>query len=173
MFLMALRAGKQPARCLGFMPELIRSVVARLREFVGNRRRSTRYGVRLRVTLALVDTKVRRNGARRPPTLEGHTRDISASGLALILPAIRIGERYLTGEDQILDITLEHADGPIRLHASPVRYEKLDESDAEKGYLIGVRIKEMSSDDRSRFMECMRTSPKEKLRAGASPLPNP
>lgn len=142
------------------MPEIIRSVVARLREFVGNRRRSPRYRVHLRVTLTLVDTKVRRNGAaRRPSVLEGHTRDISASGLALILPAIRIGERYLTGQDQILDITLEHEDGPINLHASPVRYERLDESDAEKGYLIGVRIKEMSDDDRARFLECMKTLP--------------
>jgi glucose-6-phosphate-specific signal transduction histidine kinase len=158
MFLTALRARKQPARCLGFMPELLRSVVTRLREFVGNRRRHTRYRVRLRVTLALVAAKSRADGTPRSPVLEGYTRDISATGLAIILPAIRIGDRYLTGEDQTLDITLEHSTGPIHLHASSVRYEKLDEEETEKGYLIGVRITEMEDEDRTRFTACLRTS---------------
>ncbi|MBA3766164.1 MAG: hypothetical protein H0W99_04075 [Acidobacteria bacterium] len=34
---------------------------------------------------------------------------------------------------------------------NPVRYEKLDEDKAETGYLIGVRITEVTDADRARF----------------------
>jgi hypothetical protein len=133
------------------MPELMRSIVARLHRFIGDRRRAPRVSLRVPLTLSLPGVRVHANGARRAPSLEGFTRDVSATGLALILPAIRIGEHYLTGEGRILRITLEFPDGPLQLDATPVRYERLDESDPEKGYLVGVQIIEISDHDRARF----------------------
>ena len=47
------------------------------------------------------------NGSRRLPTLNGHTLDVSTTGLALIVPAIRIGEHYLAGADRKLHVKLE------------------------------------------------------------------
>lgn len=131
------------------MPELMRSMVARLRWIVGNRRRARRIKVRLAFTVALLDAKGSEESARRAPTLEGHTYDISSSGLALITPAIHIGGQYLTSENRVLRILLELPLGPVLLKAKPVRYERL--SDVDIGYLIGVRITEMSDEDRLRF----------------------
>jgi hypothetical protein len=87
--------------------------------------------------------------------LEGYTRDVSATGLALILPAIRIGEHYLIGEGRNLHLMLEFPAGPIQMDVTPVRYERLDE-EMEKGYLVGVHIAEMSDDDRARLNQGMR-----------------
>lgn len=135
------------------MPELMRSIVARLHRFIGDRRRAPRVRLRLPFSLSLPGIRSNARGAQHSLALEGFTRDVSATGLALILPAIRIGEHYLTGEGRILRITLEFPTGPIQIDAVPVRYERLDETEPEKGYLVGVKITEMSDDDRARFNE--------------------
>lgn len=149
------------------MPELMRSIANRLREMVGNRRRAPRHPARAVVVVSLV--VARTAGARTPPnlpTIAGHTRDMSATGLALIVPAIRIGERYLTGEDHLLNVTLKLPGGAVQLQAAPVRYEQLAEDDADIGYLIGVHIKEMSDRDRTLFTEYLRTVRKGGWRGG-------
>jgi hypothetical protein len=137
------------------MPELIRSIAGRLRELVGNRRRAPRYQTHLEVGLALsVSMSVAKTGARvegQPLRLSGYTRDISASGLALIMPTIRIGGQYITGENRTLQIVLKLPTGQIELQATPVRYSPLDEEGADTGYLIGVQITGMSDKDRALF----------------------
>jgi hypothetical protein len=106
---------------------------------------------RLSFTLSLFDPRVNSNGARRLPTLDGHTLDISSTGLALIVPAIRIGEHYLTGSDRRLHLKLELPGGPVEMIVTPVRYESLDENQEESGYLIGASISEMVDSDRASF----------------------
>ncbi|HEX8653228.1 MAG TPA: PilZ domain-containing protein [Pyrinomonadaceae bacterium] len=140
------------------MAELLRALAARLHRYIGDRRRAPRHGVRLAVTLWLPDGPLNSNGVRRrSPVLEGFTRDVSATGLALILPAIRIGEHYLIGEGRNLRLRLELPTGAIQMDVTPVRYERLEEEQAEKGYLIGVLIAEMSDEDRQRYNEGMKT----------------
>jgi len=77
--------------------------------------------------------------------------DISTSGVALIVPAIRIGEHYLVGEDRRLQLTLELPVGPVEMEAAPVRYESLEEHETETGYLIGVRIVGISDEDKAQY----------------------
>src|SRR5438045_6921645 len=133
------------------MSEPLRSFIARLREYVGNRRRAPRHSLRLPFSIALYDPTLDEESLRRAPKLEGLTRDLSANGLALVVPAIRLGERYLTGPDVTLRILLEHPTGPLELLATPMRYEQLGADSAEKGFLIGARIKQMSETDRVRY----------------------
>src|ERR1041385_5913482 len=130
------------------MSELPRRIVSQLRRFIGNRRHSKRVRARLSFTLSLSDPRVSSNGARRLPTLDGHTLDVSSTGLALVVPAIRIGEHYLAGNERRLHIRLELPDGPVEMQVAAVRYESLDD---ESGYLIGARIVEMSDSDRASF----------------------
>src|SRR5690349_17875796 len=133
------------------MSELPRRIVSHLRRFIGNRRRFKRVRARLDFTLSLSDPRVNTNGFRRLPTLNGHTFDVSTSGLALIVPAIRIGEHYLAGEERRLYVKLELPSGPVEMKLAPVRYESLDENHEETGYLIGARIVEMADSDRATF----------------------
>lgn len=130
------------------MSELPRRIVSRLRRFIGNRRRSRRVRARLSFTLSLSDPRVSSNGARRLPTLDGHTLDVSTTGLALVVPAIRIGEHYLAGADRKLHVKLELPSGPVEMKVETVRYESLED---DTGYLIGARILELSDTDRVSF----------------------
>ena len=82
------------------------------------------------------------------PKLDGHTLDVSVTGLALVVPAIRIGEHYLAGADRKLHIKLELPSGPVEMKVATVRYESLED---ESGYLIGARILEMSDTDKESF----------------------
>ena len=133
------------------MSELPRRIVSQLRRFIGNRRRHKRVRARLNFTISLSDPRVNTNGSRRLPTLDGHTLDVSTTGLALIVPAIRIGEHYLAGSDRRVYLKLQLPGGPIEMKVATVRYEALEETDEETGYLIGARIVEMSDADRASF----------------------
>ena len=93
------------------------------------------------------------NGFRRLPPFKGHTTDISTTGLALIVPTIRIGEHYLAGIDKRLFVRLELGDTTVDLKLIPVRYECLENDPDDQGYLIGANIEEMSEQDRATFRQ--------------------
>jgi PilZ domain len=124
-----------------------------MRQYVGNRRRSRRYDVRLPFKLSLVSVSKNLNGMRRVSVMNGHTLDLSANGLALVVPKITLDEHHLVGENRTFNITLELPDRPIELQASPVRYERLDEEQSESGYLIAVKVMNMAEDERARWTE--------------------
>ena len=124
-----------------------------LRRLIGNRRRSKRARVRLTFTISLSDPRISSNGFRRLPTIDGHTLDVSSTGLALIVPAIRIGEHYLAGADRKLHLRLQLPNGPVEMKVASVRYESLEDHMEETGYLIGARILEMSDADRASFQK--------------------
>src|SRR2546423_7559160 len=68
------------------MPELVRSVVSRVRGYFKDRRQSPRLRVRL---VFKVGIKREVNGHvpnRCAKSLRGHTRDLSANGMALLVP---------------------------------------------------------------------------------------
>ena len=123
------------------MSELLRTIASRLRELVGNRRRAPRHKVRLPVFVSLLDGAA----GSAPAVVAGHTRDVSESGLAVILPAIRIGGRYLAGDGVTLRLTLKLADASARLYGTPVRYERLEggeDGDGEPTFMVGIRLNE-------------------------------
>ena len=139
------------------MSERVRTIAARLRGLIGNRRYAKRRTVRLPCSVSLVDRRTGANGSSRPRSLAGHTLDISTTGMSLIVPAIRIGERYLVGDSRKLQIKLELPSAPIDIQAAPVRYERLEEHEVETGYLIGVRVTGMSEQDQAQFKEYVDT----------------
>lgn len=132
------------------MSEFLRTLVGRLREYAGDRRESRRR-IRLPFTLSLHEPGKKANGRRPLPTLSGFTHDISATGLALIVPAIRIGGHYLAGGDRTLEVELELPTGSIHIRATSVRYEPVDEDRSEEGYIIGVSITDICAADLERL----------------------
>jgi hypothetical protein len=137
------------------MPELLRSIISQLRQHVGNRRAAPRYATHLEAALILSvsfgESRNRASAGDAPLRLAGYTRDISESGMALIVPAIHISGQYLTTQNRTLEITLKLPDGPIHLQATPVRYNPLDNDAKDTGYIVGVRITNMSEADRARY----------------------
>ena len=133
----------------------------------GDERRATRYGAQLDARLlfhiSIEPGTARSNGGEpdggAPHTLRlvGHTRNISETGLAFIVPTLRIGDRFAHVIGSQLRITLYLPSGHVEIRATPVRYEQLPPGDPERGYLIGVRIVEMSDDEWVRMVGYVRS----------------
>ena len=138
------------------MPELLRTIASRLRELVGNRRRAPRHKVRLAVFVSLLDSSP---GAPPAGGVAGHTRDASDTGLAVILPVIRLGGRYLVGDGVTLRLTVKLGEQSARLYGTPVRYERLDEEaqdgQTQPGFLLGIRLHE--DGDRAMLSEYLKS----------------
>jgi len=102
---------------------------------------------RLDFSVLLRDAEPSESGVQHLRACSGHTVNISAHGLAVLLHAQNIDEQYLTGAEGSMAIELDLPNGlSIEFQATPVRYQKLDQ-----GYLIGARISEMSERNREYF----------------------
>jgi hypothetical protein len=133
------------------MPELIRSVVSRMRIYVKDRRRAPRLRIRLLFSVS-VCRKPNGNGLRRSVRLQkGHTRDISIDGLGLNVPQIHLDGHHLAAEGSELELRLELPGGAIPMRVAPRRYERLDEPELGCNYLVGVQIVHIDEEDRRRF----------------------
>jgi hypothetical protein len=104
---------------------------------------------RLEFSVLLGEADTKAGGVQHLRACAGHTLNISKHGLAVILHAQSIDEEYLLGGEGSMAIELDLPNGlAIEIHATPVRYEKLEE-----GYLIGARISEMRDRDRELYEE--------------------
>ena len=145
------------------MPELIRSMVSRMRVYIKDRRRSPRLRVRLLFS-ASICRGPNGNGSRRPErVLKGHTRDISMHGLALNVPQIHLDGRHLAADGRELKLTLELPGDPISMQVIPRRYEQLEEAELGCNYLLGVQISQMDDEDRMRYLSFVAQSLQGKL----------
>jgi hypothetical protein len=98
------------------------------------------------------DAEPSAGGVQHLRACAGHTVNISADGLGVVLHAQNIDEQYLLGAEGSMSIELDLPNGlSIEIQATPVRYEKLAE-----GYLIGARISQMSERNREFFEEYLR-----------------
>jgi c-di-GMP-binding flagellar brake protein YcgR len=136
------------------MPELVRSVVSRVRVYFSDRRQSPRLRVRLGFTVSIHPTANSNATRRKTPTLKGHTRDISLRGVGLLVPQVHLDGHHLAAEGRELELQLEiGGGGPISILVMPRRYERLDEAEMGRNYLIGARIVKMDEADRTRYVK--------------------
>ena|SRR6266498_521077 len=141
------------------MAELTRSIVSRVRQYLGDRRHQKRQKVCLPFSLSLDSPARNLNGKRRVTSMEGHTLDVSPNGLSLIIPKITLGEHHLVGENRPLNVKLELPEGPVEMQVLPIRYESLEDHETETGYLIGSKIVGMSDRDRGKYADYVATLP--------------
>ena len=160
------------------MPELVRSVVSRVRVYFKDRRQSPRLRVRLVFSVG-IKREVNGNGSnRRAKTLQGHTRDVSVKGMALLVPQAHLDGHHLAAEGRELKVELQIGSGdPISIVVMPRRYERLEETELGCAYLIGVRIMKINEADQARYLSFIheglenskRTSTIRRPAAGESP----
>jgi hypothetical protein len=84
--------------------------------------------------------------------LQGRLRDVSLSGVAIIISFKDMIELKSLGNDLTLHLLLPLSVKAIELDATPVRYEPLDGKGAGR-ILVGARITNMKGRDRILFME--------------------
>ena len=114
-----------------------------------NRRSSPRYTARVPSSLSLADYGGGLGHIDRPPVIPGETKDISMEGLALLVPSLRTDRHDLTELHHRWRIVMAlPLLGHVQVLALLVRYQRFQGDDPQTGYLIGVRIEEMTEADR-------------------------
>ena len=107
---------------------------------------------RLEFSVLLREASAGATGVQHMRAVAGHTLNVSAGGLAVMLHAQKIDEQYLSGAEGSMSIELDLPNGgSVEIQATPVRYQK-----HEDGYLIGAQITEISERDREIFDEYLR-----------------
>lgn len=99
-------------------------------------RRKARLETELTVSLSLLDTSTRGDETL---LLMGETHDVSAEGLAIVVPSIRIDEKYCE-EERPLKMSLHLQNESVQMQLQTVHCNRLQEDDPDRGYLIGARI---------------------------------
>lgn len=81
----------------------------------------------------------------------GETADISRTGIAILVPSIRIKEKYLVGQERNLNIEIDLPTGKIIMRAIGRRYEKVGIHLSDERFLVGAQIVNLTGADRERY----------------------
>jgi hypothetical protein len=95
-------------------------------------------------SVALLDAQQPENSSG-PLVFMAETIDISANGLSLVLPSIRIDEKYCE-QTRPFRLWLHLPAAAVDLEVRAIRCVPLNTSDPGQGYLIGALINEISQD---------------------------
>ena len=121
-------------------------------DFNTERRAYPRREVKLDLRVLLVATKTSAEGKEQTLPLIGYTRDISESGLALLVSARDMSLLYNLGHNYTLQLVLNLPSGPVELEVRPARYQHINEGSSGSRILIGAQITKISDEDRARFI---------------------
>ena len=134
------------------MVRLVNRVMGRARKFLGSYVHATRHDMRLPLYVSLFDP--RKNAARTPSSssMSGYLRDISKTGVSLVVPSLRFGNHCLISGHYPLTVTLQLPNGVASIQVAPVRYDRVKEGQLERSYLIGARIIQITDPDRKNLV---------------------
>ena len=128
-------------------------------EFSQERRAAPRRRVKLEFRVLLIATTTDATGEEHTLPLMGSTRDISESGLGLLVAAKTMSVLYNLGHRYTLQLVLTLPTGPVEVEATPARYEHINEGTAGSRILIGARITKISDEDQARLAEYLQSIP--------------
>ncbi len=132
---------------------MIRELVSRFSKTFTERRASLRrkFSVPIKVCFAPADNPMKIKAPADESVLHGETVDLSETGIAFTVSSIRIKEKYLVGQERMLNIELDLAGKRIAMRVLGKRYERTGIHISVEKYLIGATIKEMSEHDRAAY----------------------
>jgi len=98
----------------------------------------------------------------------GETFDISRTGIAFIVPSIRIKEKYLVGHERVLNLEIDLPTGKIHMKAMGKRYEKVGVHVSTERFLVGVHILSLDEADKENYETFLRRGHRGARRATGS-----
>lgn len=134
----------------------LRKLISKFNKSITERSIAQRY--KYQVPVAVSFEPVRKTSRLDVPVqkclIRGETRDLSKTGIAFIVSAIRLGENYLVGDGRILDVELKLPNGKVEMRIVGQRYEPIeDKENSAVKYLIGAKIVQMSEANREAYEE--------------------
>lgn len=152
---------------------MIRKLIWNFKKSITERAAPRRYNLQIPIIISFEASKNtgKKNAATTNVSVRGETRDLSSSGVAFIVPSIRLREYYLVGENRTLDIELGLPGGKIKMQIVGRRYEQLnDEHSSTNSYLIGASIVEIADDQRKLYEDFLRAGGKTEMNAATLKL---
>ena len=122
---------------------------------IAERRAAPRFKVNLKASVLIMIVWEGSVENERFLPLVGQTRDVSQSGIAVLISKGDLAEIEKLAGDWIMKLLLPLPSGSIELEAEPRRFQPFDERDAGK-VLVGAHITNMSGRDRIVFIEFIR-----------------
>ena len=121
-----------------------------------NRRRGARYNVHLPAAISLIDDKVQVGKVTYSEPSRGHCETIGKFGMSLSLVGARFTEGDLSRIGRLFFVRIDLPDGPIEAVVALVTHDRAGE-ERRKKWSLGVRIHQMSDDDRERLDAYLKT----------------
>jgi hypothetical protein len=137
---------------------MIRKLVSLLNESLSEKLVSARrrHNAQVKIWFApdLHSGKIETTDAK--PCLVGETVDISRTGIAFLVPSIRIKDKYLVGQDRNLIMELDLPRGKVQLRVIGRRYEKFGPHLSTERFLVGAHILGFETDSEGLFMDFLK-----------------
>ena len=132
---------------------MIRELASRFSTALTERRTSARrkFSVPIKICFAPADNKLNLTEPCDESFLAGETVDLSATGVGFIVSAIRVKEKYLVGQDRVLNVELNLAGKKVRMQVMGRRYEAVGLHTSTERYAVGAEIIGMSENDRRAY----------------------
>lgn len=135
------------------MVRLMNTIVNGAQRILGGYFHAPRHIMRLPLYVSLADSKKSSPGVTSTLTMSGYLRDISKTGLSLVVPSLRFGNRCLISGHYPLRVTVQLPNGVANIQVSPVRYDRLKEENLTRSYVIGARITQITEPDRDHLIQ--------------------
>jgi hypothetical protein len=92
----------------------------------------------------------------RAACIFGETVDISRTGIAFLVPSIRLKEKYLVGQDRSLNVEIDLPTGKVCMRALGKRYEKVGMHISTERFLVGAHIVSLTGQDHENYETFLR-----------------
>jgi hypothetical protein len=151
---------------------MIRKLVAKLNRKLSEKMVSARrrYTAPIKIWFEPAVNTERNQEAAKAACVLGETVDMSRTGLAFIVPSIRIQEKYLVGQDRKLSVEIDLPNGKIHLHAIGRRYEKVGQHLSTERFFIGAHITGFDGDNEEAYGHFLKHGRRARKAAGSLEL---
>ena len=114
------------------------------------------------------DTNTERSAEQaRTACIFGETVDMSRTGIAFLVPSIRVKEKYLVGHERALNVEMDLPTGKVYLRAIGKRYEKVGMHISTERFLVGAHILSLTGQDRENYETFLRDGTRRRKGAAA------
>jgi hypothetical protein len=132
---------------------MLRELVSRISSTIAERRASARKKVSVPVKVCFSPEKDGLRSSCDDLFLSGETIDVSETGIGFVVSSIRIKEKYLVGQDRVLNVEMDLGGRKIRMQARGCRYEKVGIHISTEKYLVGAVIVSVDENDKSVYKQ--------------------
>lgn len=130
---------------------MLRELVSRFSSTIAERRASVRKKYNVPVKVCFSPEKDGLRSSCDDLFLSGETTDVSETGIGFVVSAIRIREKYLVGQERILNVELDLSSKRVRMKVRGRRYEKVGIHLSTEKYLVGGEIISVDDADRQAY----------------------